>query len=189
MYAHRKLGRSPRASCLTRPDSTSVSSATAASIWRSATTNSSSVEGLLKRLHNQPGSADYRMEILNRDPRREMLPHIGPELTGGSFCLLDGHVNSLRTFRALHTGLAMFESTISLNIQCRISEISAASSVSRRPGSEAGAKIVLAAGNANQTSAPMVGLEAPMGPTRADRRNRAYGAFPAAPADHDPPDR
>ena len=43
-------------------------------------------EGFWKRLHNQPGSADYRMEILNRDQVAKMLPHIGPEVSGGSFC-------------------------------------------------------------------------------------------------------
>ncbi len=33
----------------------------------------------------------------------EMLPGIGPDVVGGSYCPLDGHVNSLRLFRALHT--------------------------------------------------------------------------------------
>ena len=32
-----------------------------------------------------------------------MLPDIGPEVVGGSYCPLDGHVNSLALFRALHT--------------------------------------------------------------------------------------
>ena len=33
-----------------------------------------------------------------------MLPGIGPEVVGGSFCPLDGHVNALRLLRALHIG-------------------------------------------------------------------------------------
>ena len=36
------------------------------------------------------------------------MPGIGAEVVGGSFCPLDGHVNSLRTFRAFHKGLALF---------------------------------------------------------------------------------
>src|SRR6185312_10624511 len=43
----------------------------------------------LKRLHNQP----------------RMLPQIGPEVAGGSYCPLDGHCNSLRLLRALHAGM------------------------------------------------------------------------------------
>ena len=34
-----------------------------------------------------------------------MLPDIGREVVGGSYCPLDGHVNSLRLFRTLHTAI------------------------------------------------------------------------------------
>ena len=44
--------------------------------------------------------------MLERSEVARMLPHIGPEVMGGSYCPLDGHVNSLRLLRALHTGLA-----------------------------------------------------------------------------------
>ena len=63
---------------------------------------------LVTRMHNQVGAADYRMEMLSASEVRKMLPLIGPEVSGGSFCPLDGHVNSLRTFRAFHTGLKLF---------------------------------------------------------------------------------
>ncbi|HEX2137473.1 MAG TPA: FAD-dependent oxidoreductase [Microvirga sp.] len=122
---------------------------------------------LLKRLHNQPGAADYRMEILDHAQVARMLPHIGPEVSGGSFCPYDGHVNSLRTFRALHTGLSLFgvdyrpEQPVS-DIQHDGGEFRLATA----KGEIRAEKIVLAAGNANQTLAPLVGLEAPMGPTR-----------------------
>lgn len=122
---------------------------------------------LLKRLHNQPGSADYRMEILDHDAVAKMLPHIGPEVSGGSFCPLDGHVNSLRTFRAFHTGLVRFG--VDYRPEHPVSDIKYTGGEFRlmTPAREIRAeKIVLAAGNANQTLAPLVGLEAPMGPTR-----------------------
>ncbi len=122
---------------------------------------------LLKRLHNQPGAVDYKMEILGREQVARMLPHIGPEVSGGSFCPYDGHVNSLRTFRALHTGMARFG--VDYRPEHPVSDIKYVQGEFRltSPKGEIRAgKIVLAAGNANQTLAPMVGLEAPMGPTR-----------------------
>ncbi|MBO1908887.1 FAD-binding oxidoreductase [Microvirga sp. 3-52] len=122
---------------------------------------------LLKRLHNQPGAVDYKMEILGRERVAKMLPHIGPEVSGGSFCPYDGHVNSLRTFRALHTGMAKFG--VDYRPEHPVSDIKYVQGEFRLTSSKGeirAGKIVLAAGNANQTLAPMVGLEAPMGPTR-----------------------
>ena len=123
---------------------------------------------LIRRLHNQQGATDYRMEILDRDQVAAMLPHIGPEVVGGSFCPYDGHVNSLRTFRAFHAGLAAFG--VDYRPEHPVSAIRHLEGGGFRlttPKGEIGAsRIVLAAGNANQTLAPMVGLEAPMGPTR-----------------------
>ena len=43
--------------------------------------------------------------MLSREQVRKMLPAIGPEVVGGSYCPLDGHVNSLRLLRALHQGM------------------------------------------------------------------------------------
>ena len=122
---------------------------------------------LLKRLHNQPGSADYRIEVLGHSQVARMLPHIGPEVVGGSFCPLDGHVNSLRTFRALHTGLSHF--SVDYRPEQPVSDICYTGGEFRLAtvaGEIRAEKIVLAAGNANQTLAPLVGLNAPMGPTR-----------------------
>ena len=121
----------------------------------------------LMRLHNQPGAANYRVEMLDHDQVAKMLPQIGPDVAGGSFCPLDGHVNSLRTFRAFHTGFQQFgvdyrpEYPVSA-IEHRAGEFRLAT-----PHREIrAAKVVLAAGNANQALAPMVGLHAPMRPTR-----------------------
>ncbi|WP_046861973.1 NAD(P)/FAD-dependent oxidoreductase [Microvirga massiliensis] len=124
-------------------------------------------EAMLKRLHNQPGAADNRIEILDRDQVAKMLPQIGPEVSGGSFCPLDAHVNSLRTFRALHTGMLKFD--VDYRPEQPVADIKHVGGEFRLTtpkGEIRAAKIVLAAGNTNQTLAPMVGLEAPMGPTR-----------------------
>jgi glycine/D-amino acid oxidase-like deaminating enzyme len=98
---------------------------------------------------------------------KKMLPLIGPEVSGGSFCPFDGHVNSLRAFRAFHTAFKQFG--IDYFPERPVSAIAHSGGEFRltTPNGEIGAgKIVLAAGNANQTLAPMVGLSAPMGPTR-----------------------
>jgi glycine/D-amino acid oxidase-like deaminating enzyme len=122
---------------------------------------------LVTRMHNQVGAADYRMEMLPASEVRKMLPLIGPEVSGGSFCPLDGHVNSLRTFRAFHTGFRQFgvdyfpERPVSAIVRD-----GGEFRLSTPKGEIHAGKIVLAAGNANQTLAPMVGLSAPMGPTR-----------------------
>ncbi len=122
---------------------------------------------LVTRMHNQLGAADYRMEMLSASEVKNMLPLIGPEVSGGSFCPLDGHVNSLRTFRAFHAGLKLFG--VDYFPERPVSAIARSGGefrLSTPQGELRAGKVVLAAGNANQSLAPMVGLSAPMGPTR-----------------------
>ena len=121
----------------------------------------------LRRLHNQPGIVDYKTEMLDRSEIARMLPDIGPEVVGGSFCPLDGHVNSLRLFRTLHK--ANSERGVTYLPSHRVENIT-------RDGGEfqlvtphgiiTAGKVALAAGNANMRLAPMVGLECPMRPER-----------------------
>lgn len=121
----------------------------------------------LKRLHNQPGATDCAIEVLDHEQVRKRLPHIGRDVVGGTYCPLDGHVNSLKVFRALHGGLAAFG--VDYRPEHPVSAIRHENGEFRlaTPKGEIRAgKIVLAAGNANMTLAPMVGLHAPMGPTR-----------------------
>src|SRR3984893_4237451 len=122
---------------------------------------------LVTRMHNQVGAADYRMEMLSASEVKRMLPLIGPEVSGGSFCPLDGHVNSLRTFRAFHAGLKLLG--VDYFPERPVSAITRSGGefrLSTLQGELRAGKVVLAAGNANQSLAPMVGLSAPMGPTR-----------------------
>ena len=83
----------------------SASSGRAASICRCRRRELEARANSLKRLHNQPGIVDYKTEILDHAQVAKMLPDIGPEVVGGSYCPLDGHVNSLRLFRTLHTAI------------------------------------------------------------------------------------
>lgn len=122
---------------------------------------------VLKRLHNQPGIVDYETEILTHDQVKAMLPDIGPEVVGGSFCPLDGHVNSLRLFRTLHAALNARGVTYlpSHRVEA-ITKEAGEFRLATPHGEIRAAKVALAAGNANMRLAPMVGLEAPMRPER-----------------------
>ncbi len=121
----------------------------------------------LKRLHNQPGIVDYDAKMMERSEIERMLPAIGPEVVGGSFCPLDGHVNSLRLLRALHTGLAKLGAHYLPDHRVdAIAQRAGGFALMTGAGEVRAAKVVLAAGNANMTLAPMVGLKAPMRPER-----------------------
>ena len=123
--------------------------------------------GTLKRLHNQRDMVEYPYEILDHAEIERMLPDIGPEVVGGSYCPLDGHCNSLRLLRALHVGMSGRGTRYLPNhrverIDCEGGEFRLATGSRQiRAG-----KLVLAAGNGNAKLAPMVGLKAPVRPQR-----------------------
>ncbi|WP_428683852.1 NAD(P)/FAD-dependent oxidoreductase [Reyranella sp.] len=122
---------------------------------------------VLQRLHNQPGIVDYKTEMLTHDQVKAMLPDIGPEVVGGSFCPLDGHVNSLRLFRTLHTALnARGVTYLPGHRVDNIVREGGEFRLTTTQGEVRAAKVALAAGNANMRLAPMVGLECPMKPER-----------------------
>lgn len=121
----------------------------------------------LLRLHNQPGMVGYETKIVGRREILGMLPDIGPRVVGGSFCPLDGHVNSQRLLRALHEGFQ--RNGGQYRPGCRVSDIAKPDGEFRlaTPDGTIGAgKVVIAAGNACQDLAPMVGLDVPMAPER-----------------------
>lgn len=106
-------------------------------------------------------------EMLSHDDLKARLPQIGPEVVGGSFCALDAHVNPLRLLLALHTGLAAGG--------VKVVNGAPVASITWREGvfeAEAGGKtyrarrVVLGAGLGNRRLAPMVGLHAPVVPSR-----------------------
>ena len=121
----------------------------------------------MARLHNQPDTVTYPYEILDHAQTKARLPAIGPDVSGSIYCPLDGHVNSLRLFRALHAALK------ARSVDYRADH--AVTAIEPRAGGFAltgawgemrAAKVVLAAGLGNARLAPMVGLEAPMKPSR-----------------------
>ena len=121
----------------------------------------------LKRLHNQPGIPEYETKILTAAEIRKMLPDIGPDVVGGSYCPLDGHVNSQQLLRAFHKALKQQGADYLASHRVETITQTGGVFVMQTPSGEVRAqKIVLAAGNANQQLEPMVGLNAPMKPER-----------------------
>ena len=120
-----------------------------------------------RRVLAQPGMPQYQFEVLDHAALARVLPHIGPDVAGATYCPLDGHVNSLRLFRALH------ESMRAANVEFRplhrvqdIAHEQGEFNLRTEKGTIRAGKVVLAAGHANAELAPMVGLNAPVRPQR-----------------------
>jgi len=122
----------------------------------------------MMRMHNQPGWEPVPWEVQDHARIARAMPALGREVAGGVFCPLDGHVNSLRLFRALHQG-ALARGAAYLPDQ-------PVRDIAPQPGGgfcittpagviEAG-RVVLASGLGNAALAPMVGLSAPVRPQR-----------------------
>ena len=121
----------------------------------------------LKRFHNQAGVTQYPTEIMGRDEVAKYLPEIGPDVVGGSYCPLDGHVNSLKLFHALHSAMAgQGTAYFPGHAVSAIERDGTAFRLTAGAFEITAGKVVLAAGNANRHLAPMVGLKAPMRPER-----------------------
>lgn len=122
---------------------------------------------MFARLHAQPGAVDTQVETLDPAALRNALPGIGPQVVGGTYCPHDGHLNPLRFLRALHAGLALHG--VDHRPDHRVGAIAQAGAEFRlttAQGEIRAQRVALAAGNANRTLAPLVGLDAPMTPNR-----------------------
>jgi len=125
------------------------------------------LDGQLRRLMHQPGMEPYAYDVIDRPALERMLPKIGPDVVGATYTSLDGHVNSLRLFRALH--LAARRSGVIYRPSRRVEGIAAREGGFRLRLADAeiaAGRVVLAAGHANAALAPMVGLRAPVRPQR-----------------------
>lgn len=122
----------------------------------------------LRRLNRQPGFEPLPFEIMDHDRVRGMLPDIGPEVVGASYCPLDGQCNSLRLFWALHRGFQKCGGVYQSD--ARVERIEPAADGSFRLHTAAGlltcGKVVIAAGNDSRRLAPMVGLVGAVRPQR-----------------------
>lgn len=100
--------------------------------------------------------------VLDHAETARMVPAIGRDVVGAIYSPLDGDVNSLRLFRALHVGM--------LNLGAAYRPHSDVTKIVPKAGGfflkgawgeVLAGRVVLAAGNGNTRLAPMVGLSAP----------------------------
>jgi glycine/D-amino acid oxidase-like deaminating enzyme len=124
-------------------------------------------QGVIARLMAQPDMPAIEIEMMEHARVKAMLPAIGPEVVGASYCALDGHCNSLRLLRALNQGMQMLGAAYLPNHPVERIEPSAGGFRFFTGGGEVRAgKVVLAAGIGNARLAPMVGLAIPVRPQR-----------------------
>src|SRR5918993_4337006 len=121
----------------------------------------------LVRMHNQPGWIPYEFDVLDRAAVRREFPAIGPDVAGAVYCPLDGHVNSLRLFRALHESVrARGGRYLPGRPVSGIARDGGGFRIDKPDGPVLAGRVVLAAGIGNARLAPMVGLQAPVRPQR-----------------------
>jgi glycine/D-amino acid oxidase-like deaminating enzyme len=121
-----------------------------------------SLEGL-----RQGVAGPYPFEMMDRAALRERLPALGPEVVGGSYTPMDGHVNPLKLYRSLHA--ACLHHGVRVVAGSRVERITHGGGTFRvetAAGVHAAPQIVLAAGLGNARLASQVGLHAPVVPSR-----------------------
>ncbi|MFD2237146.1 NAD(P)/FAD-dependent oxidoreductase [Aureimonas populi] len=121
----------------------------------------------INRLHNQADVEPYRIEIMDGDEIRRHLPEVGPQVVGGTYCALDGDVNSLKLFRALHAGFAALGGTYRPGALVE-AIAGGAGGFALKTAEETfhASRVVLAAGLDNLRLGKMVGLDVPVRPLR-----------------------
>lgn len=122
------------------------------------------------RLVHDAGPEGYDCEILGRNTLQDDLfagIELGPDVSGGSFCPHDGHVNPLYLLRALHTAFSACSVRYLSNHHTRRIELNGGVfTVETEAGTFQCEKLVLAAGHGITNLGPGLGLEAPIRPER-----------------------
>ena len=122
---------------------------------------------VMSKVCAQPGAPRLDYDIFDHDRTKAMLPALGPEVVGSIYCPLDGHVNSLRLFRALHASMKVLGVAYrSEHAVDRIVTERRGFRVSGKWGEIAAEKVVIAAGLSNQRLAAMAGIHAPVVPSK-----------------------
>ena len=146
---------------------------------------------LVTRMHNQVGAADYGMEMLSAPEVKKMLPLIGPEVSGGSFCPL-GRTREFAAHlpRVPHRTEAvrrrLFSRAAGLGDRPERRRIPALDIAGRNPRRQ-GRALRRQRQPVARTDGRALGADGP--DPRPDRGDRAHHAVPAASLDHHPSDR
>lgn len=121
----------------------------------------------MRRLHNQQTMTGFTYEVLDHAETKRRLPAIGKDVVGALYSPHDGHVNSLKLFRALRE--ATERRGVDYRPNCEVESISPREggfAIAGPWGEIRTARVVLCAGLGNARLAPMVGLEAPVTPSK-----------------------
>ncbi|HLP69161.1 MAG TPA: FAD-dependent oxidoreductase [Rhizobium sp.] len=122
--------------------------------------------GALERLRDRaPDTPAF--DVLDHEQMKKMLPAIGPEVVGGTYCAADGHVNALRLLAALHRTAG--RRGVIYRPGEHVGRVTFSNDGFRIHLGERelfGRKIILAAGLGNKDLAPQLGLRAPLVPQR-----------------------
>jgi glycine/D-amino acid oxidase-like deaminating enzyme len=121
----------------------------------------------LTKLFLQPGLDRYGFEVLDHNAIAQRIPGIGPAVVGGTYTLLDGHVNALKLLRALHEGFVRHGGVYFPNMPVDdLGRRGGRFSIASHGSATSAGSVVLAAGLGNAQLAPRVGLRAPVRPQR-----------------------
>lgn len=122
---------------------------------------------LLAEVQGQPAVADLGCEIIHRNELMRLIPQIGPQVEGASYCPHDGHCNAPRLLLALHLGLKRRGSQVLTDHGVQVITRGAGGfRLATAAGLVEADRVVLAAGLGNAQLGPMVGLEAPLRPLK-----------------------
>lgn len=123
-------------------------------------------EMLSKMQQNADG--DYPFEVLSVEQAREKEPALGPDIAGATWSPMDGHLNPLLLFRALHQAFELHGGTL-INgqpVQHIQPQQTGGFEIQLDNHSLKADKVILAAGLGNKALAPQLGLHAPVEPNR-----------------------
>lgn len=136
---------------------------------------------LIHRMSNESG--DIGTRVVGRAEARAMVPGLGDEVVGATYCPMDGHANPLYLLRGLQAGLRAAGGDYLPNRHVTL--------ITPQPGGFRIAcgtaliscqKLVLAAGLGSRELAPMVGLQMPVQPLRGQilvtERMRSFLDYP-----------
>jgi octopine oxidase subunit B len=121
----------------------------------------------MERMREQSGNFGFDYRMLDRREAADILPGLGPSVTGASWTPYDGHANPLALLKALHKGFIDKGGHYIPETTVTDATVMPGDFRVRVAGGEIGSpKIVLAAGLGNADLAPLFGLVAPVGPQR-----------------------
>jgi len=123
--------------------------------------------GVIRNMNQVHGAEHYGGQILSRGELDDMLPGLGPDVTGGTYSPHDGHASPLYLMRALHAGFLKAGGSYHANAKAEeIARDGTGFAVTTPSGTFRGGKVVLAAGLGNRRLGPMVGLDVPVNPLK-----------------------